>query len=354
MKPIMFILCILIIFYTIIGLSDPDDYQLILSQPGMNTLASHFIPLITEEMMALTIEPQTFQDTDPIKVTMELDAISIKNFTIDNIAIALDSSTQTVTMNVINMNLELNTFNFKASARILIDLSCSGSLTPQFANWNMSLTFDTSTNNCSMFITLIESATVIQEGPINLNQKFNNVACDTIYKGADFLLDIEEKIRSEIIDQIPTMINNELQTALDAMLSKSENVGDIRMCYGNITVYTNHLLIGGNFIIPKFDGKLLLPSNISTTIFIDEPDGGWVDDASLVVFFIIIIILSCMVGCGIGIGIFCGCKNDKLKQLKTVKDTDYQKQVTLSPMRVNDDMNDDMTDDDGVGTTVNV
>eukprot|EP01084_Bolivina_argentea_P198098 339327_1 len=116
-------------------------------------------------------------------------------------------------------------------------------------------------------------------------------------------------------------------------------MGDIGICYNNVTIYTDHLLIAGDFIVPKVE-DVDEPSNISTTEFVViDPDEPINDDSSLFVFFIIIAILTCMIGCGTGVGIFCACNNDKIKKVRLMKGSDDT--LKVNPIRIND-----MTDDE--------
>ena len=338
----LLLILLIIIIYSIYGINNLDDYQIIISQCGVNKLTQHLIPILKQEIMSVIV-PSQIIETDDIK--LEIDQLTINNFSIHNITVSFDQNQQKITMNIINMNLKINRFKFIASKDILIiDVSCAGYLTPEFLNWNISMTFNTSTTNCSIFVNLIEHLTIIQQGIINLNQEIEGGVCAVGYNIADIFVDIEQLIQNQIIKSIPTMINNEMQSQINSFLGENaEKVGDIKICYKNITIYTKQLLIAGDLITPIITTRPpRLPGDISTTPFIDDDDNNnkpIYDDASLFIFFLVILILSCIFGSCIGTTIYCTCNRKQFKAFKEYK-------TKQEPIKVADH---DMTDDDDDG-----
>ena len=334
------VLIFTIIFF-ILGLCNMDDFQIVLSHGSIQNMAEHFIPAFKAEMMEIVIPSQTIQQG---VFTLNLAEITIKNFSLDNITMNLDQETQLIQMNLINMDLLLNRLQIKAS----IGLSCDIYVNPEFIHWNISLSFNMATNNCTISINLLDSETIIEEGALNLNvDGFSNTLCEIAWNGADLIVgDLEETIKSEIVEAIPDLINTELQAALNAFLEENANeMGDAKICYKNITIFTNHLLIAGDINTPKIE-----PNGYSTTPFIE--DGPRYDDLSLFIFVIVFLIASCLCGCGIGVCIFWACNKNKLDQWNQylLTRTDNVSNIEAAPIKIADHEMTDI-DEDGAETT---
>ena len=150
---------------------------------------------------------------------------------------------------------------------------------------------------------------------MNLNKETSSTSCAFAVTVVDFFADIDELIQNELVSAIPELVSTELQDVINSFLGENaEEVGDITICYKNITIYTQQLLIAGDLITPIVTTR---PPRLepSTTPLIED-DAPIYDDASLFIFCLVILILSCLCGCGLGVGIFCGCNKEKLKELK--------------------------------------
>ena len=337
---------ILLVSCILFALSNVDDYQVILSHSGINKLVQHFIPILKQELMTLTFPPQSLSTgSGLLSASVEIDEISVSNISIHNVTVNFNQETQKIRMDIINLNLYLNRFKFQASA-VGFD-GCSGYMTPEILNWNFSLTFNLTAHNCSIYINLIKDSTVISEGIMNLNKETLSTVCAGLVTVVDFFADIDQLIQDELVDAIPELVSTELQDAINGFLNENANeVGDIRICYGNITIYTQHLLIAGDLITPK-NVPQVGGDEITTTPFIED-DGPVYDDASLFVFGLVILVLSCLCGCGIGSAIYCGCNKEKFKELKEYQamETDdhdgemNKSNIEAQRIKVADDMTD--------------
>eukprot|EP01083_Nonionella_stella_P060363 157646_1 len=273
-----------------------EDYQWLFGPSFVNKFAHHLGQSIDAELESTTIAKQTLNGS----ISSEFDAISVDIFTTQNVSIIFDPITHIMTMNATNSEMKANT------VFVTLDVfDCTGFITPVLSNWNVSVPFDLWTDNCTVYSELIESELIIEEGQINMNQGFTNL-CNEIMNSVNLLADVEEKIINAIIHQIPNIMNAYLDAILDSL---NQEIWPMDVCHQNMSDYMS---ISGYFISKQHSIHTSERPN-------DEALEIVHDDNSLAQFFMIIICVSLVIGCAVGVSIFCYVNRHKFKSIKTAR-----------------------------------
>jgi len=181
-------------------------------------------------------------------------------------------------------------------------VDCDGTMNADLQNWNLSLTVAPDASNCSLSLDLIDS--VISEGDFNLQTAFEQSECQNIFAFADFAVDVEELIKTEFVAQIPDILQDEVEKALDGGLQ----AGDFEICIANVSIFEDEtLFVSGDLIFPLMhDSELVFAANTTSELVFE-------DDSSLIVFFVIMCVLGCTVGCCLGAFAFWGCYKESFR-----------------------------------------
>eukprot|EP01084_Bolivina_argentea_P179463 310108_1 len=294
----------MIVLFLLFGIiANGQDYQLSVNESAIEKIKDHFVPFFHDFILNKSIPSQTITGT----VNVDVDNITIATILHDEIVINLDSKHQSIHLHMNNIDILFNTFEFEAYKTIIWKLSCYGYAAPEIQNYNISFSVDVlhDDNTCTFSVDLDPTSIIISEGNTWLNTEFNSDACQTLYEVGDFLLDIEDEIHQKIIDEIPEMIEEELQILMDELLEQMQwvqiqNHTFIEICYQNIHINDHDLYIEADFIFNDTSNKEYY-SDPSTTYAMYTKS----DDFSLLIGIIIYGII--LFFCGICIGSLIMC-----------------------------------------------
>ena len=207
------------------------QYQLQISQDGMNNLKQHFQPLLDQMIKSQIIAPIHSHDFDT-------HSIEIQSFHYDEISIKLDETSQTINLCINNFNLELKEFDFSAHKRVtFVKVTCGGSLRPRFDNWSFHFQIRIhNTDSCELALDLDEASIQITRGNVDLHKHFNQGVCKAVFDVFDFLFDVEADIINQQINKIPHMVRDAMQRKLDKILPQTQ-----RIQYYTNDIYTSNI-----------------------------------------------------------------------------------------------------------------
>ena len=334
--------------------SEPEDVEVIVTSDGLNEAAPGIIPMIEEEMLKFSTDPQTM---DIEGHEAEIGAVSVQSFTIEDIILTLNATSQQIAIDTYDVQTTMNDIPFSASIKInqfflKTTISCSGYISAVLSNWNISLTEAVSTDNCSVSLDQIDSQ--IYEGDFDIGMTFESVAnaplgiqCSDVFGVADSILDIEELLIDEFVNEIPPLIQQELENALSGEGSSGDS-GDVEVdvCIANVTIYDDRLLVAGDLEFALDDIESVLDDN-------PFDESLLVDDASLISFFVAMMILSSIVGCGVGAAAFWGCYKESFRMYyhkeedgKQLKQCVHDGSVQMGTVNTNADVDVDVDGDE--------
>ena len=122
-------------------------------------------------------------------------------------------------------------------------------------------------NDCSFELIIDEESIVIEAGPIDVSIAYFSDFCDSSLSTADYLLDIEENIKTQIVEQMPDILTNELQSGIDEGLQQTQYIdeADLEICYKSLNVSEVRFSITGDFVTEEDEGHQETDNETETT-----------------------------------------------------------------------------------------
>eukprot|EP01083_Nonionella_stella_P094212 264265_1 len=311
-----------------------QDFEVRLTHSAINKLVQYAIPHVTEHIESQRIPSQTIEGV----LDLTIGTISVRSFTF-NLTFIFHTDTQQIEAQITDLSLEFRPFRFSAEKQATeqLGLSCHTVLTPSFMDWNFAFKLNTFVDDeCTINLAVDESSIVIDAGTVNVDAQFLSTFCDSVVSTATYILDLETNIEKQIVEKMPEIIINDLQSALDDALQQMRYIKDIDigLCYTEISITDVRFAIGGMVVtdLEEFiDWQIENATDTLNVVHLDREiaeftqselmsvDGTSVD--LLAILFVVFVIVAIGIGIGISYAI-CGCIYRKPFQMLADHDTE--------------------------------
>ena len=254
------------ILIALITIALGQDFEIRLTHSAINKLVQYAIPLITEHVESQKVSSQTIEGV----MDLQIGTIYVRRFEI-NITLNFDEENQKIDTLIHDLLLSFWPFRFSASKQWTdnLGLSCNTLITPTFSDWNFAFKFDSNIDDkCMINLDIIDESVEIVPGKINMDIKYLSDFCNNLVDTAVFVLDLENILKQEIINKMPSIITNDLQQAINDGLQQMRYIQGINigLCYTMILITEIRFGIAGDFITNLYDIDLNWNINKNGTI----------------------------------------------------------------------------------------